>query len=187
MFREVQKNLQTQTWKASHAWRDTHPACSLLEFLLQQSCSPFFAVLCHGLCPASWPWVLGLTQKVWHCLGRAHFLRSPAKRLCLASTASCDNISCLKPSMQIISAMAWAIPESHIYPEVRSVQLKSECQNVLFWLEMKPLSRMWEIHVTVPEHHFTAILNSVSSSYSFPVSTKHLNCSPSGGCCVCFH
>lgn len=171
MFREVQRNLQTQTWKASHAWRDTHPAGSLLEFLLQQSCSPFFLLQgCDGFSPASYhprPWYC-----VWHSRADTAWAGltfwGAQLRGCPAFTASCKNISCLKPSMQIISAMAGDIPGSHNYPEVRSVRLKSDFQNVLFQPEIKPLSRTWKIHIIVHEHSFLAILNSPSFSSSYP-------------------
>lgn len=59
-------------------------------------CSVTASLLHHARCGLGY---LGLTRQVWHCLGRAHFPRGPAKRLSvLPSQPVCDNRACLKPS-----------------------------------------------------------------------------------------
>lgn len=118
---EREKSSKTDLTSLPHlarhlsSWLPSHAPPRAELYPTSPQCGVTTSLLHNARCGLGY---LGLTLQVWHCLGRAHFLRSPAKRLSvLPSQPLCDNIACLKLSecrSSLTADLSQVISVSHL-------------------------------------------------------------------------
>lgn len=150
------------------------------------SCSSLSGVVSLLCSTVSQPLDLDLTELHWLSLHTVHFLRPAKKSSIISFTAPPDNVACLGTPVQIISALESVVSGSHISREDICTTGKWLGKKLMFSDESFFLRGKRSLSEALSLYIFSC----TEPQPSHPPHrqyTSSLNCSPSGGCCVCFH